>query len=91
MNLKRLWGEAFLVCLIGLIVVKSSILVRRFDRQFPLTLINVEFIHFRLQSGFTEKDILHIFCDICEAVSRLHHCQTPIIHRDLKVSTDRLY
>lgn len=24
-------------------------------------------------------------CDVCEAVSRLHHCQTPIIHRDLKV------
>ncbi|KAJ4441644.1 hypothetical protein ANN_11502, partial [Periplaneta americana] len=39
----------------------------------------------RLQSGFTETEILQIFCDICEAVSRLHHCQTPIIHRDLKV------
>jgi AP2-associated kinase len=26
-----------------------------------------------------------IFCDICEGVSRLHHCQTPILHRDLKV------
>lgn len=26
-----------------------------------------------------------IFCDIAEAVSRLHYCQTPIIHRDLKV------
>ena len=23
---------------------------------------------------------------MCKAVSRLHHCQTPIIHRDLKVS-----
>ena len=28
---------------------------------------------------------MEIFCDICSAVSRLHHCQTPIIHRDLKV------
>ncbi|XP_044010932.1 AP2-associated protein kinase 1 isoform X2 [Aphidius gifuensis] len=39
----------------------------------------------RLQSGFTESEVLQIFCDVCEAVSRLHHCQTPIIHRDLKV------
>ncbi|XP_034944817.1 AP2-associated protein kinase 1 isoform X3 [Chelonus insularis] len=39
----------------------------------------------RLQTGFTELEVLQIFCDICEAVSRLHHCQTPIIHRDLKV------
>ncbi|XP_067008886.2 BMP-2-inducible protein kinase [Anabrus simplex] len=39
----------------------------------------------RLQSGFTEAEVLQIFCDTCEAVSRLHHCQTPIIHRDLKV------
>ena len=29
--------------------------------------------------------MLRIFCDICKAVARLHHCQTPIIHRDLKV------
>lgn len=29
--------------------------------------------------------MLAIFCDICKAVARLHHCQTPIIHRDLKV------
>uniref|UniRef100_U5EMV2 Putative ap2-associated protein kinase 1 n=1 Tax=Corethrella appendiculata TaxID=1370023 RepID=U5EMV2_9DIPT len=39
----------------------------------------------RLNVGFTEQEILQIFCDICEAVSRLHHCQTPIIHRDLKI------
>ncbi|XP_011501176.1 PREDICTED: probable serine/threonine-protein kinase nek3 [Ceratosolen solmsi marchali] len=39
----------------------------------------------RLQTGFTQVEILQIFCDICESVSRLHHCQTPIIHRDLKV------
>ncbi|XP_020283653.1 uncharacterized protein LOC109854699 isoform X2 [Pseudomyrmex gracilis] len=39
----------------------------------------------RLQTGFTEAEVLQIFCDVCEAVSRLHHCQTPIIHRDLKV------
>ncbi|KAH8032780.1 hypothetical protein HPB51_001839 [Rhipicephalus microplus] len=39
----------------------------------------------KLHSGFTEQEVLKIFCDICEAVSRLHHCQTPIVHRDLKV------
>lgn len=39
----------------------------------------------KLNVGFTEKEVLQIFCDIAEAVSRLHHCQTPIIHRDLKV------
>nr|XP_054773420.1 AP2-associated protein kinase 1-like [Lytechinus pictus] len=39
----------------------------------------------RLSIGFTEQEVLRIFCNVCEAVSRLHHCQTPIIHRDLKV------
>ncbi|XP_032879821.1 BMP-2-inducible protein kinase isoform X2 [Amblyraja radiata] len=39
----------------------------------------------RLQKGFTETEILRIFCDTCEAVARLHQCKTPIIHRDLKV------
>ena len=40
----------------------------------------------RLHCGFTEAEVMRIFCDTCEAVSRLHHCQTPIIHRDLKVN-----
>lgn len=40
---------------------------------------------FRLNQGFTEHEVLKIFCDITEGVSRLHHCQTPIIHRDLKI------
>ncbi|XP_053205198.1 BMP-2-inducible protein kinase-like [Panonychus citri] len=34
---------------------------------------------------FSEKQVLKIFCDICEAVSKLHHNNPPIIHRDLKV------
>ncbi|XP_075462729.1 BMP-2-inducible protein kinase isoform X2 [Ascaphus truei] len=38
-----------------------------------------------LQSGFTEPEVLRIFCDTCEAVARLHQCKTPIVHRDLKV------
>lgn len=45
-----------------------------------LTLINS-----RLNIGLTEAEVLHIFCDVVEAVSRLHNCQTPIIHRDIKI------
>ncbi|KAI1709025.1 protein kinase domain-containing protein [Ditylenchus destructor] len=33
----------------------------------------------------TVQEILDIFCDVCEAVARLHHSKTPVIHRDLKV------
>ncbi|KAM8866760.1 BMP-2-inducible protein kinase [Synchiropus picturatus] len=39
----------------------------------------------RLNVGFSEAEVLTIFCDTCEAVARLHQCKTPIIHRDLKV------
>uniref|UniRef100_A0A672GUC4 BMP2 inducible kinase n=1 Tax=Salarias fasciatus TaxID=181472 RepID=A0A672GUC4_SALFA len=39
----------------------------------------------RLSVGFSEAEVLHIFCDTCEAVARLHQCKTPVIHRDLKV------
>lgn len=42
-------------------------------------------MNYRLGVGFSEHEVLRIFCDVCEAVSRLHHCQTPIMHRDLKV------
>lgn len=45
----------------------------------------IKFIVNRLQTGFSEQEVMQIFCDTVEAVSRLHHCQTPIIHRDLKV------
>uniref|UniRef100_A0A3B4V4Y1 BMP2 inducible kinase n=1 Tax=Seriola dumerili TaxID=41447 RepID=A0A3B4V4Y1_SERDU len=38
----------------------------------------------RLNVGFSEAEVLHIFCDTCEAVARLHQCKTPVIHRDLK-------
>ncbi|XP_014015596.2 AP2-associated protein kinase 1 isoform X12 [Salmo salar] len=45
----------------------------------------------RLQTGFTEAEVLQIFCDTCEAVARLHQCKTPIIHRDLKVENILLH
>lgn len=44
-----------------------------------------DFFFGRIQTGFSEQEVLLIFCDVVEAVSRLHHCQTPIQHRDLKV------
>ncbi|XP_027478068.1 AP2-associated protein kinase 1 isoform X12 [Zalophus californianus] len=44
----------------------------------------VNLMNQRLQTGFTENEVLQIFCDTCEAVARLHQCKTPIIHRDLK-------
>lgn len=53
---------------------------------FPAIVPILKHIYFRrLHIGFTEPEVLTIFCDIAEAVSRLHYCQTPIIHRDLKV------
>ena len=55
----------------------TSLLSKRPDAIF--------YFLFRLETGFAEEDIVRIFCDICKGVARLHHCQTPIIHRDLKV------
>ena len=39
----------------------------------------------RIDHGFDEQEVLKIFCDVCLAVTRLHHRTRPIIHRDLKV------
>eukprot|EP00794_Sanderia_malayensis_P011985 gene11985-13223_t len=38
-----------------------------------------------IQTGFTEKMVMRIFCDVCEAIVFLHSSKPPIIHRDLKV------
>ncbi|KAM6034980.1 AP2-associated protein kinase 1 isoform 2-T2 [Theristicus caerulescens] len=51
----------------------------------------VNLMNQRLQTGFTEHEVLQIFCDTCEAVARLHQCKTPIIHRDLKVENILLH
>ncbi|XP_038141636.1 AP2-associated protein kinase 1-like isoform X4 [Cyprinodon tularosa] len=45
----------------------------------------------RLQTGFSEAEVLRIFCDTCEAVARLHQCKPSIIHRDLKVENILLH
>ncbi|MCL4122038.1 UNVERIFIED_CONTAM: hypothetical protein GTU68_005453 [Idotea baltica] len=39
----------------------------------------------KLSTGFTEAEVLKIFCDVCDATSRLHQANPPILHRDLKV------
>uniref|UniRef100_A0A3P8W486 non-specific serine/threonine protein kinase n=1 Tax=Cynoglossus semilaevis TaxID=244447 RepID=A0A3P8W486_CYNSE len=51
----------------------------------------VNLMNQRLQRGFSEPEVLQIFCDTCEAVARLHQCKTPIIHRDLKVENILLH
>ncbi|XP_050430296.1 uncharacterized protein LOC126839204 [Adelges cooleyi] len=60
--------------------VHEVLMLMPYCQSNVLTLMNS-----RLQTGITENEILKIFCNICEAVSRLHHSQTPIIHRDLKI------
>ena len=46
-----------------------------------------QFVMFcRLGVGLTEAEVLKVFCDVCDAVARLHHTHPPIIHRDLKVT-----
>ncbi|XP_037548085.1 AP2-associated protein kinase 1 [Nematolebias whitei] len=51
----------------------------------------VNLMNQRLQTGFTESEVLQIFCDTCDAVSRLHQRKSPIVHRDLKVENILLH
>ncbi|KFB52772.1 AGAP002469-PA-like protein [Anopheles sinensis] len=60
--------------------VHEILLLMPYCKTNLLTLMNA-----RLGTGFTETEVMQIFCDVAEAVARLHQCQTPIIHRDLKV------
>lgn len=60
--------------------VHEILLLMPYCKTNLLTLMNA-----RIPNGFSEQDVLQIFCDVAEAVARLHQCQTPIIHRDLKV------
>ncbi|MGH0125739.1 UNVERIFIED_CONTAM: hypothetical protein FKN15_001573 [Acipenser sinensis] len=59
------------------------------NNEHDLQVVNL--MNQRLQTGFTETEVLQIFCDTCEAVARLHQCKTPIIHRDLKVENILLH
>ncbi|XP_034396484.1 AP2-associated protein kinase 1-like isoform X12 [Cyclopterus lumpus] len=51
----------------------------------------VNLMNQRLQTGFTEAEVLQIFCDTCEAVACVHQCKSPIVHRDLKVENILLH
>lgn len=51
----------------------------------------VNLMNQRLQTGFSEAEVLQVFCDTCEALTRLHQCKTPIVHRDLKVENILLH
>jgi len=35
--------------------------------------------------GLSEKEVLRVFCDVCEATAQLHNSRPSIIHRDIKV------
>lgn len=39
----------------------------------------------KVDSGFSQEEVLKIMRDVCEAVALMHSCIPPIIHRDLKV------
>jgi len=45
----------------------------------------LDFMNKRLSTGFTEDEVMRIFCDVVEAVAKMHHSNPPIAHRDLKV------
>ena len=45
----------------------------------------VQLMNTRLQSRFSQTEVLKIFCDVVEAVAALHHSKPSVIHRDLKV------
>nr|CAB3219598.1 AP2-associated protein kinase 1-like [Phallusia mammillata] len=51
----------------------------------------VQLMNNRLGSGFSQTEVLKIFCDVIEAVASLHHSNPPIIHRDLKVENVLLH
>ncbi|XP_062855407.1 AP2-associated protein kinase 1-like isoform X2 [Trichomycterus rosablanca] len=51
----------------------------------------VNLMNQRLQTGFSESEVLQIFCDTCEAVARLHQRKSAIVHRDLKVENILLH
>ncbi|XP_062409780.1 AP2-associated protein kinase 1 [Sardina pilchardus] len=51
----------------------------------------VNLMNQRLQTGFSEQEVMQVFCDTCEALACLHQGPNPIIHRDLKVENILLH
>uniref|UniRef100_A0A914GTJ7 non-specific serine/threonine protein kinase n=1 Tax=Globodera rostochiensis TaxID=31243 RepID=A0A914GTJ7_GLORO len=52
---------------------------------YPANVLQLMNSRLLLNKWLSMREILNIFCDMCEAVARLHHSKTPVIHRDLKV------
>ena len=71
----------------------DSIIQRQTDDIYEILLLTkycrsgglIQLMNDRLtqNSRLAESEILHIFCDLCEAVADLH--QAGIIHRDIKI------
>ncbi|CAK8676566.1 unnamed protein product [Clavelina lepadiformis] len=51
----------------------------------------VQLMNTRIGSGFSQTEVLKIFCDVVESVAVLHHSKPPIVHRDLKVENVLLH
>ncbi|CAJ0584794.1 unnamed protein product, partial [Mesorhabditis spiculigera] len=62
--------------------VYDYMLLTAYYKTSVLGVMNEKLVHGK---GFSPSEVLAIFCDMCEAVARLHHSNTPVIHRDLKV------
>ncbi|KZO96374.1 serine/threonine-protein kinase ppk30 [Calocera viscosa TUFC12733] len=45
----------------------------------------IDYMNRRLRERLTEKEILQIFVDVCEAVASMHALKPPLLHRDLKI------
>ncbi|XP_047144558.1 BMP-2-inducible protein kinase isoform X1 [Hydra vulgaris] len=45
----------------------------------------IDLMNENMNTGFSEKMILKMFCDTCEVLALLHDHDPPIIHRDIKV------
>ncbi|VIO87297.1 conserved hypothetical protein [Brugia malayi] len=80
-------GHKNIVSYIDHMILKNSCgvyecsLLTTYYKSGVLQLMNERHLAGRCLSA---NEILKIFCDVCEAVARLHHSQTPVIHRDLK-------
>uniref|UniRef100_A0AC34RIW8 Protein kinase domain-containing protein n=1 Tax=Panagrolaimus sp. JU765 TaxID=591449 RepID=A0AC34RIW8_9BILA len=62
--------------------VYDSILLTVYYKTSVLQLMNSRVV---ANKWLLVDEILDIFCDMCEAVARLHHSKTPVCHRDLKL------
>ncbi|KRZ54386.1 AP2-associated protein kinase 1 [Trichinella nativa] len=62
--------------------VYEYLLLTKYYRGSVLQLMNERLVENR---HLSVNEILHIFSSACCAVARLHQCQSPVIHRDLKV------